>query len=52
MKRLCYTILVVVTVGNAQTGWDYPVKPGSTEWKTLSFAGIVRVQQIPPEILA
>ncbi len=57
-KRYFFGILLLLLFGgmcrqsNAQTGWDYPVKPGMPEWATFkTHAEMVAAIQIPEDVL-
>lgn len=51
MQRLGPYLLIMLTVGGASSGWDYPVKPGTAEWRSLSYEERIASQQIPLETL-
>ncbi len=56
MKKLLFLLLIVPLFSLAQSGentWDYPVKPGSEEWKELkNNSEKVNICQVPVEILS
>lgn len=50
--RFFLLLFIWVSISYSQTKWDFPVKLGSTKWKSLKSAQeIWKVQQIPTEIL-
>lgn len=51
MKSPGFYLLAILTIGNASPGWDYPVKPGTDEWRSLSYEEKIASQQIPLETL-
>ena len=56
MNKLVIIVFSLLTSTiNAQplssAGWDYPVKPGSEEWRVTSYAEIVKKSQPPKELL-
>ena len=52
-KIVYFTMLIFLFthVVNAQLKWDYPVKPGSEEWRMISYDEKVEKSQPPKEIL-
>lgn len=54
MKKLLLLFLLIQNISFAQEEivWDYPIKPGSEEWKTLkSYDKQLQAYNIPQEIL-
>ena len=57
-KILKYAVLIIIfnpfaCVINAQVKWDYPVKPGTEEWKNFqSNEEMVKACQIPEKVLS
>ena len=57
LRKRGWFILTIVTLAfgsgvvNAQVTWDYPVKPGSEEWRLMPYAEKVEKSQPPKELL-
>jgi hypothetical protein len=57
MKNITFLVLFCLTVGllnaqTAKTGWDYPVKPGTTAWEALfTHDEMLEACRIPDEVL-
>lgn len=58
MRKICILLLIIIfpTISFAQNDeatWDFPVKPGSKEWKSQikNNEDRIRLCQIPPEVL-
>jgi hypothetical protein len=55
MKKpiLFFCVLFLSFISYSQTKWEYPVKMGTPEWKSLkSIKEVYAVQQIPKDILS
>jgi len=51
-SRIVLLILLFANITFSQNYWDYPVKPGTKEWKSLNtIQEIIAVQQIPENLL-
>lgn len=55
MKRIIIFLLLIMpifSIAQKEVNWDYPVKPGSEEWKKFqSSEGMVKACQIPEAVI-